>query len=210
MNSVIVALLCVLVPVVVRILTRKKGAMKQFQCWQAYLEKRKSNKYITISPPVLRSLLYLLEYKITSATVEIRDFSGYFTEIPYGLKFTKDVLDTKKEWVQTFIPDLSLPLFECKDVERLRPTDILIFGRNMFEQQEMNEMVARYCECMRMVKERRAELKNDISVAVLSDVQTQLHQIMDKNICAAQSAAQENQKILERLEASRAASGGSP
>ena len=87
---------------------------------------------------------------------------------------------------------------------------ILVYGRNRLEQEQMNLALTVYLDKQAKARERRKELANDATTDSLKQVQDDIQRIIDDNLRAAQEAARENQKIMERLSGTTATHGGAP
>ena len=205
--AIIVALLTVFVPIVcaLSVLAWKHG-WKELLCWQAYLDKRKSTKYVTIPPSLLYKLFQLLDCETEITTVEITDLVGFPLEVSYGLKVTFTIPIERPELVCT----QEFPFGQLKMMKYPRPVDVLVFGKNMYEQAEMNDMAKEHLVRRQTREVRRAELNNDVSLDVLRSVSADMERIINENLRTAQEAAKENQEIMERLSGTSASRGGSP
>lgn len=205
--TIIVSLLAVFVPIVCALsVSAWKHGWKELRCWQAYLDKRKDNKYITIPPSLLCKLFRLLDCEIEITTVKITDLVGYPLDVSYGLKMTFIIPVKLPEWVYT----QGLPLGSLKMMERPQPVDVLVFGRNMHEQAEMNSAAKEYFTNRQREEIRRTELNNDVSLSVMKSVSADIERIIDENLRTAQEAAKENQEIMERLSGTSSTHGGTP
>lgn len=87
---------------------------------------------------------------------------------------------------------------------------VLVYGRNWFEQEQMNFALSVYLDKQAEAQKRRKELANDATPDVAKQIKDDIQRIIDENLRTAQEAARKNQEIIDRLSGTSATRGGSP
>ena len=153
--------------------------------WNEYIEAKANRKYIQCSPEILEIMLNVLQYKIRPLTIKYTDPFCFDGEKRYGI-----------EWI--------------RQNSYGREFSILIYGRTRREQEKMNSIVMKASQKKQTAEANKKALANDTTIDLLKSVQTDIQRTIDENLCAAEEAAKENQKIMERLSGTSTSCGGSP